>query len=98
MHVEQAEQRLGRIVAQRCSVLPAAGVAASDWPEYAVIVRIDRVRQVKGKKSSTEARYFTASRNLAPAGAVHSQRSIGNQLHWVLTSHHHPLSPNTTFL
>jgi predicted transposase YbfD/YdcC len=88
VHVEQAEQGHGRLVAQRCSVLPATGIVPeSDWPECAVIVRIDSVRQVKGKPLGMEQRYYIASRDLAPAEvaeAVRSHWGIENQLHWVL--------------
>ena len=76
------------LVAQRCSVLPASGIVSeSDWPECAVIARIDSVRQVKGKPLGMEQRYYIASRNLAPAEvaeAVRSHWGIENQLHWVL--------------
>ena len=88
VHVEQVEQGHGRLVAQRCSVLPAAGIVpASDWPECALIARIDSIRQVKGKAPSMEQRYYIASRDLAPAEvaeAVRSHWGIENQLHWVL--------------
>ena len=88
VHAEQVEQGHGRIVAQRCSVLPAAGiVSATDWPRCAVIARIDSVRQVKGKQSGMEQRYYISSRHLAPAEvaeAVRSHWGIENQLHWVL--------------
>lgn len=88
VHVEQVEQGHGRIVAQRCSVLPAAGiVSASDWPECKIIARIDSVRQVKGKPSNMEQRYYLGSRQLTPAEVAESVRShwgIENQLHWVL--------------
>lgn len=88
IHVEQVEKGHGRIVAQRCSVLPATGIVSeSDWPDCTVIARIDSVRQVKGKPSSMEQRYYIASRDLAPAEvaeAVRSHWGIENQLHWVL--------------
>ena len=88
VHVEQAEQGHGRLVAQRCSVLPAAGIVPeADWPQCALIARIDSIRQVKGKAPSMEQRYYIASRNLAPAEvaeAVRSHWGIENQLHWVL--------------
>lgn len=88
VHVEQVEQGHGRIVAQRCSVLSATGIVSeSDWPDCTVIARIDSVRQVKGKPSSMEQRYYIASRDLAPAEvaeAVRSHWGIENQLHWVL--------------
>jgi predicted transposase YbfD/YdcC len=88
VHVEQAEQGHGRIVAQRCSVLPATGIVSeSDWPDGKLIARIDSVRQVKGKQSSMEQRYYIASRDLGPsevAEAVRSHWGIENRLHWVL--------------
>ena len=88
VHAEQLEQWHGRLVTQRCSVLPATGIVPeSDWPHCAVIARIDSVRQVKGKPFSLEQRYYIASRNLAPAEvaeAVRSHWGIENQLHWVL--------------
>ena len=88
VHVEQAEHGHGRLVAQRCSVLPASGIVSeSDWPECAVIARIDSVRQVKGKPLGMEQRYYIASRDLTPAEvaeAVRSHWGIENQLHWVL--------------
>lgn len=88
IHVGHAKQGHGRTVAQRCSVLPAAGIVPeSDWPRCAVIARIDSVRQVKGKKTSIEQRYYMSSRHLRPvevAEAVRSHWGIENQLHWVL--------------
>ena len=88
VHLDQAEQGHGRVVAQRCSVLPATGIVPeSDWPRCAVIARIDSVRQVKGKQPAMEQRYYIASRHLAPgevAEAVRSHWGIENQLHWVL--------------
>jgi predicted transposase YbfD/YdcC len=69
-------------------VLPAAGIVPeADWPACAVIARIDSLRQVKGKASELEQRYYISSRNLAPAElaqAVRSHWAIENQLHWVL--------------
>ncbi|MGB4467284.1 MAG: hypothetical protein WBI41_04415, partial [Azovibrio sp.] len=59
VHVEQVVQGRGRIVAQRCSVLPAAGiVSASDWPEAKIVACIDSVRQVKGKPPKLEQRDY----------------------------------------
>ena len=88
VQVEQVEQGHGRIVAQRCSILPATGiVSANDWPECKIIARIDSLRQVKGKPSKLEQRYYIGSRNLTPAevaNAVRSHWCIENQLHWVL--------------
>lgn len=88
VHAEQVEQGHGRTVAQRCSVLPATGIVPeSDWPNCRVIVRIDSLRQVKGKAPSMEQRYYIASRNLAPAEiaeVVRSHWGIENQLHWLL--------------
>lgn len=88
VHVEQVAQGHGRVVAQRCSILQATGiVSATDWPESKIIARIDSVRQVKGKPSKMEHRYYIGSRNLTPAEvaeAVRSHWGIENQLHWVL--------------
>jgi predicted transposase YbfD/YdcC len=88
MHIGDIDTGHGRIVAQRCSVLPAAGIVfEADWPACAVIARIDSLRQVKGKASELEQRYYISSRNLAPAElaqAVRSHWAIENQLHWVL--------------
>lgn len=88
VHLEQVEQGHGRIVAQRCSVLPATGIVSeSDCPECKVVARIDSVRQAKRKASGMEQRYYIASRQLAPmelAEAVRSHWGIENKLHWVL--------------
>jgi predicted transposase YbfD/YdcC len=88
MHIADLDTGHGRIVAQRCSVLPAAGIVPeADWPGCAVIARIDSLRQVKGKTSELEQRYYISSRSLAPsalAEAVRSHWAIENQLHWVL--------------
>lgn len=90
MHIADLDTGHGRIVAQRCSILPAAGIVPeADWPGCAVIARIDSLRQVKGKTSELEQRYYISSRNLAPsalAEAVRSHWAIENQLHWVLVS------------
>ena len=88
MHVSDIDTGHGRIVAQRCSVLPAAGIVPeADWPGCAIIARIDSLRQVKGKVSELEQRYYISLRPLAPAEvaqAVRSHWAIENQLHWVL--------------
>ena len=88
MHIADIDTGHGRIVAQRCSVLPATGVVPeADWPGCAVIARIDSLRQVKGKASELEQRYYISSRQLTPAElaqAVRSHWAIENQLHWVL--------------
>lgn len=88
VHVADLDAGHGRVVAQRCSVLPAAGIVPeSDWPACAVIGRIDSLRQVKGKTSELEQRYYISSRHLTPtdlAMAVRSHWAIENQLHWVL--------------
>ena len=88
MHIADLDTGHGRIVAQRCSVLPAAGIVPeADWPGCAVIARIDSLRQIKGKTSELAQRYYISSRNLTPsalAEAVRSHWAIENQLHWVL--------------
>jgi len=88
MHISDIDTGHGRIVAQRCSVLPAKGVVSeTDWPGCAVIGRIESLRQVKGKESELEQRYYISSRPLMPsdmAQAVRSHWAIENQLHWVL--------------
>lgn len=88
MQIANVESGHGRVVAQRCSVLPAAGIVSdSDWPECAVIARIDSLRQIKGKASKLEQRYYISSRFMAPteiALAIRSHWAIENQLHWVL--------------
>lgn len=88
MHIADLDAGHGRIVAQRCSVLPAAGIVPEgDWPGCAVIARIDSLRQLKGKASDLEQRYYISSRHLTPfelAQAVRSHWAIENQLHWVL--------------
>ncbi|MCE1180753.1 MAG: ISAs1 family transposase [Rhodocyclales bacterium] len=88
IQAEQVFQGHGRVVAQRCSVLPANGVVPeTDWPHCAAILRIDSLRQVKGKSPTMEQRYYIASRELDPleaAAAVRSHWAIENQLHWVL--------------
>ena len=88
MHIADLDTGHGRIVAQRCSVLPATGIVPeADWPGCAVIGRIDSLRQVKGKTSELEQRYYISSRNLAPAElapAVRAHWAIENQLHWVM--------------
>ena len=92
MHIADLDTGHCRIVAQRCSILPAAGIVPeADWPGCAVIARIDSLRQVKGKTSELEQRYYISSRNLAPsalAEAVRSHWAIENQLHWVLVRCH----------
>ena len=82
VHVDQAEQAHVCIVAQRCSLLPETGIVSeSDWPECAVIARIDSISQVKSKAPSMEQRYHIASRDFVPAEVAEAVRS-----HWgVLT-------------
>lgn len=85
---EHVEKSHGRVVAQIASILPAEGVVVlADWPECAVIGRIDSVRQVTGKAATLEQRYYIASRALTPeqlAQAARSHWGIENQLHWML--------------
>ena len=85
---QHAERSHGRVVGQIASTLPANGIVdLADWPACAVIGRIDSVRQVNGKASTLEQRYYIASRALSPeqlAQAARSHWGIENQLHWVL--------------
>jgi len=88
MHMTDLDTGHGRIVAQRCLVLPAAGIVSeADWPACAVIARIDSLSQIKSKTSELVPRDYLRSRNLAPsvlAEAVRSHWAIENPLHWVL--------------
>ena len=88
MHIADLDTGQGRIVAQRCSVLPAADIVSeADRPACVVITWIDSLRQIKGKTSELEQCYYISARNLGPsalAEAVRSHWAIENQLHWVL--------------
>jgi len=85
---EQLEKTRGRMVVQIASILPAKGIVnLNDWPDCAVIGRIDSVRQVGDKASTLEQRYYISSRALTPeqlAQAARSHWGIENQLHWML--------------
>ena len=86
--IGEVDSSHGRLVVQRCLVLPAAGIVPeADWPGCTVIARIDSLRKVNGKVSDLEQRYYISSRNLTPvelAQSVRSHWAIENQLHWVL--------------
>jgi len=61
-HVEKSH---GRIVGQIALVLPAKGtVDLVDWPKCKSIGRIDSIRNIGGKESSLERRYYISSREL----------------------------------
>lgn len=84
----QVEKSHGRIVGQMASVLPAKGtVDLVDWPKCKTIGRIDSIRNVGGKESGLERRYYISSRELSAeqlATAVRAHWGIENRLHWVL--------------
>jgi predicted transposase YbfD/YdcC len=78
----------GRIVGQIASVLPAPEtIDRADWLGCKTIGLIDSLRQVGGKESDLERRYYISSRDLTAeqlAAAARGHWGIENRLHWVL--------------
>lgn len=87
-HSKPEEQDHERIVAPRCSILPATGIVLeSDWSGCAIVVRIDSAPPATGVKPGIGQRYYIASRDMTSAEiseAIHSTRGIENQFHWIL--------------
>jgi len=78
----------GRFVGQIALILPAKGIVdVADWPTCRMIGLIDSLRQVGGKESSFERRYYISSWELTAkelAASVRNHWGVNSRLHWVL--------------
>jgi predicted transposase YbfD/YdcC len=86
---EHIEKSHGRLVTQLTWTAPAAlaGVDTREWPNCTTIAMVASLRQVSGKTSDLEQRYYISSRDLAPeamAKAVRAHWGVENKLHWML--------------
>lgn len=87
---EHLDTSHGRVVSQLTWTAPATQEAAIDtqeWPQCKTIAMVASLRQVGGKTSDLEQRYYISSRELTPeamAKAVRAHWAVENQLHWML--------------
>lgn len=86
--LETIDKDHGRLEIRRYSLSTKLDWLAgrAEWAGLAAVGRVESVREVKGKASSTEVRYFLCSiTNLEQfARVVRGHWSIENQQHWVL--------------
>ena len=91
-YVQSVEGDHGRIETRRVWVSDQAGQhlgeAGSDWPGLGSLVVVESVREVPGKPTSTQRRYFISSLDdndaQRMAQLVRGHWSVENQLHWQL--------------
>lgn len=86
---EHLDATHGRVVTQITWTAPAtaAEVGTRDWPNCKTVAMIASLRQVGGKTSDLEQRYYISSRDMAPeamAKAVRAHWAVENKLHWML--------------
>lgn len=86
---EHIEKGHGRQVSQITWTAPAtlAAVDTQEWPNCTTIAMLASLRQVGGKTSELEQRYYISSRELAPeamAKAIRAHWAVENKLHWML--------------
>jgi predicted transposase YbfD/YdcC len=84
---EHLEASHGRVVTQLTWTALATAVDAQEWPNCKTIAMVASLRQVGGKASELEQRYYISSRDLTPeamAKAVRAHWAVENKLHWML--------------
>jgi len=86
---EHLDATHGRVVTQLTWTAPAqlAAVNAQEWPDCKTIALVASLRQVGGKTSDLEQRYYIASREMTPeamAKAIRAHWAVENKLHWML--------------
>lgn len=86
---EHLDTSHGRVVTQLTWTAPAtqAAIDMQEWPQCKTIAMIASLRQVGGKISDLEQRYYISSRELTPeamANAVREHWAVENKLHWML--------------
>lgn len=89
LRFEHLEASHGRIVTQLTWAAPAhrAAVDTQEWPNCRTIAMVASLRQVGGKISDLEQRYYISSREMTPeamAKAVRAHWAVENKLHWML--------------
>ena len=86
---EHLDATHGRVVTQITWTAPAtaAAVDLGDWPRCKTVAMVASLRQVGGKTSDLERRYYISSREMTPealAKAVRAHWAVENKLHWML--------------
>lgn len=86
---EHLDATHGRVVTQITWTAPAtaAAVDLGDWPKCKTVAMVASLRQVGGKTSDLERRYYISSREMTPealAKAVRAHWAVENKLHWML--------------
>ena len=86
---EQVEASHGRVVSQITWAASAShgAIDTEAWPQCKTIAMVASLRQVGGKTSELEQRYYLSSRTMTPeamAQAARSHWAVENQLHWML--------------
>ena len=90
-HFAHLDATHGRVVTQLTWTAPAAlaAVNARDWPNCKTIALVASLRQMDGRTSDLEQRYYIASREMvippeAMATAIRAHWAVENKLHWML--------------
>lgn len=86
---EHLEASHGRVVTQLVWATLATTVDAQEWPNCNTIAMVALLRQVGGKTSNLEHRYYISSHDMTPeamAKAVRVQWAVENDLHGCLMS------------
>lgn len=86
---EHLDASHGRVVSQLTWTAPAtrATIDSQEWPQCKTIAMVASLRQVGGKTSDLEQRYYISSRELTPeamAKAIRGHWAVENKLHWML--------------
>jgi predicted transposase YbfD/YdcC len=86
---EHLDTSHGRVVSQLTWTAPAtqAAIDRQEWPQGTTIAMVASLRQVGGKTSDLEQRYYISSRELTPeamAKAIREHWAVENKLHWML--------------
>ena len=86
---EHLDDRHGRLVSQITWTAPAqqAAIDTQDWPNCRTLAMVASLRQVGGRCSELEQRYYLSSREMTPeemAKAIRAHWAVENKLHWML--------------
>ena len=86
---EHLDDRHGRLVSQITWTAPAqqAAIDTQDWPNCRTLAMVASLRQVGGRCSELEQRYYVSSREMTPeemAKAIRAHWAVENKLHWML--------------
>ena len=86
---EHLDDSHGRLVSQITWTAPAqqAAIDTQDWPNCRTLAMVASLRQVGGRCSELEQRYYLSSREMTPeemAKAIRAHWAVENKLHWML--------------